>query len=91
MRFYEACVAVAKSVGALMNDKQMETFIATNIGRLCDYQVSIGMWIRNHLLPHNTYLSEALTLLGYTTPEKQSLFLIEFAHRYWRLHHADMW
>lgn len=90
MRFYQECVHVAKSVGALLAEEEKVTFINDGAERIEDYQITLGMWIRNHLLPHNAYLSKALTLLGYTTAEEQSMYLIYFAHQYWKLSREEM-
>ena len=90
MRFYKSCTDVAKSIGALLNEEQMAAFVETDFDHLWEYQLTIGMWIRNHLLPHNAYLRQALLILDYVTPNEMSLFLIEFAQKYWKLERAEM-
>lgn len=90
MRFYQECIRVANSVGALMNEKEKTAFVHGDTARIEDYQYTLDIWIRNHLLPHNTYLVQALTVLGYATTKEQSLYLIDFARQYWKLSQADM-
>ena len=90
MRFYTECVRVAESVGALMSEEQCAHFAECESKRLPEYQWTLGMWIRNHLLPHNTYLRAALNVLGFATPDDMSLFLIEFAQQYWKLKRIGM-
>ena len=90
MRFYNECIGVAKSVAALLTERQLAVFSDADTACLADYQLTIGLWIRNHLLPHNTYLSEALSVLGYATTEEQVAFLVVFSHQYWKLNRAGM-
>ena len=90
MRFYEECVRVAESVGALMSDEQRTCFTKCEVNKLGEYQWTLGMWIHNHLLPHNTYLHGALIILGYVTPDEMSRYLIAFAQQYWKLKCAEM-
>lgn len=90
MRFYSECVNVAKSVGALMNDKQIVGFVQAEQRQLNDYHLTLGLWIRHHLLPHNTYLCDALEVLGLATSEEKSKFLVDFARQYWKLALAEM-
>ncbi len=87
MKFYQACVNVAKSVGALMNEEQRRRFVETPVE---GWQYVLGIWMRHHILPHNTYLREALTVLGYRSEEEMSRFLVEFTHAYWKLSKAEM-
>lgn len=87
MQFYDECVCVAQSIGSLMNFEQMESFVRAVSS---EHRYVLGMWINHHLLPHNTYLSEALTMLGMATDEEKSMFLIEFTQQYWRLHRAEL-
>lgn len=90
MRFYQECVNVAKSVGALLTEEQMGAFLQGDVERMPVYQSVLGMWIGNHLLPHNPYLSDALSLLGMKTTEDKTRYLFAFAQQYWRLSRADM-
>ncbi len=90
MRFYKECVVVAERVWWLMNEEQSALFTDTELGQLWQYQLTLGMWIQNHILPHNAYLRQALTVLGYVTPNEKSLFLIEFAQQYWKLRCAQL-
>ena len=90
MRFYTECVRVAESVGALLTEKQRALFVACEQDKLPEYQLTLGLWIRHHLLPHNAYLREALDVLGFVTPDEMSLYLIEFAQQYWKLKYAEM-
>ena len=87
MPFYDACVDVAESIGLLMNAEQMESFVRAVSS---EHRYVLGMWINHHLLPHNTYLSEALAVLGMATDEEKSMFLIEFSQQYWRLRRAEL-
>lgn len=89
MRFYQECVNVAKSVGALLTEEQMGAFLQGNVETMYAYQRVLGMWIGNHLLPHNPYLSDALSLLGMKTTEEKTRYLIAFAQQYWLLSRAD--
>lgn len=90
MRFYEECALVAESIGALFDEKQRRQFMGCAAEQLGQYQPSLGMWIRHHLLPHRPYLHSALTAVGQTTPEEMAAYLIAFAHQYWRLKYADL-
>ena len=90
MRFYKECSNVARSVGALMTSEQRAEFVACEQDKLPEYQLTLGLWIRHHLLPHNAYLRDALDVLGFVTPDEMSLYLIEFAQQYWKLKHAEM-
>lgn len=86
MRFYEECVNVAKSVGAIMDEHWREQFVATPVE---DWYHPLCQWVRR-ILPRDGYLREALTVLGYRSDEEMSRFLVEFAQRYWKLVYADM-
>ena len=90
MRFYEECALVAESIGALFSEEQRRRFAACDTRELEQYHPSLGMWIRHHLLPHRPYLCSALTVLGQTTPEEMAAYLIAFAHRHWKLKHAQL-
>ena len=82
MKFYQACIHVAESVAALMTPQQIDAFIHTDDTLLADYQLSLGMWVRNHLLSHDTYLRDALTALALHTPVEMSLYLLQFTKQY---------
>ena len=90
MRFYDECALVAESIGALFSEKQRKQFALCAAEELWQYQPSLGMWIRHHLLPHRPYLHNALMALGLTTPEEMAAYLITFAHQYWKLKYADL-
>ena len=90
MRFYKLGIHIAKSLAALLTPQQLQRFLQTPTSQLTEYQQSLGMWIRNHILPHNTYLCEALSLLGMASSDEKSLYLIEFAQHYLILERADM-
>ena len=90
MRFYQECVMVAKSVGALMTEEQMTKFLNGNVETMHDFQSVLGMWIGHHLLPHNPYLMDALSLLGMETAEQKTRYLIAFSQQYWLLNRANM-
>ena len=90
MRFYQECVKVAKSVGALLTEEQMGKFLQGDAETMDGYQRVLGMWIGNHLLPHNLYLSDALSLLGMKRIEDKTRYLIAFSQQYWLLSRADM-
>ena len=86
MRFYEECVQIAKSVGAIMSESRLKRFTETPVE---DWYYHLALWIR-HVLPQPCYLREALTVLGYRSDEEMSRFLVEFTQRYWKLVYAEM-
>lgn len=90
MRFYHECIKVANSVELLFTEEQRTLFIEADLIHLYEYQSSVGMWIQRRILPHNSYLHNALTVLGYTEFEDMSFFLLEFTQRYWKLKRADL-
>ena len=90
MRFYQECVKVAKSVGALLTEEQMGRFVQGDVAAMSEYRHVLGMWIGHHLLPHNLYLPDALSLLGMETTEEQLRYLIAFSQQYWLLSRANM-
>ena len=90
MRFYQECVKVAKSVGALLTEEQMGKFLQGDAETMYEYHRVLGMWIGHHLLPHNPYLTDALSLLGKDTEEDKTRYLIAFSQQYWLLSRANM-
>ncbi|MBQ3202490.1 MAG: hypothetical protein IJB36_02475 [Clostridia bacterium] len=86
MRFYQECVNVAKSVGAVMDEQRRRQFAKTPVE---EWYHPLGRWICR-LLPTNSYLREALTVLGYRSDEEISRYLVEFSQNYWKLVYADM-
>ena len=90
MRFYDECALVAESIGALFSEKQRKQFALCAAEELGQYRPFLGMWICHHLLPHRTYLHNALAALGQTTSEEMAEYLIAFAHQFWKLKYADL-
>ena len=90
MRFYEACVNIAESIGALLSDEERLRFTECAFDNLWIYDETIGLWITNHLLTGNTYLKTALIAIGCVSHHEMYWFLLGFTQQYWRLKQAEL-
>jgi len=90
MRFYEACMAVAKQIKSQMSLEDQLCFMEASHKELWQYHFSLGLWVRNHCLDEKGYLYRALFLLGKQTKDEMSMFLLEFSQGYFLLERANM-
>jgi len=90
MRFYEECVAVAQQLEKEMSQENQALFMECPFSELWKYHLTLGLWMRNRYLNEQSYLYQALLILGKKTKDEMSMFLLKFAQQYLLLKRAQM-